>query len=64
MTYAIDSEVQRQRGWTLAEAQEYERSMIPMGRRATKREVAQLVLNTLEGPVFMTGSNIEITGGK
>lgn len=64
MTRSIDAEVQVQRGWTQAEALEYERSMIPMGRRAEAHEVAELVLTTLQGPVFLTGSNIEITGGK
>lgn len=64
MTINVDAEVQRQRGWTMLQALEYERKTIPMGRRCTAHEVAQLVLNTLEGPIFMTGSNIEITGGK
>jgi NAD(P)-dependent dehydrogenase (short-subunit alcohol dehydrogenase family) len=64
MTVSIDAEVERQRGWSMVQRLEYERSMIPMGRRAEGWEVAQLVLNTLEGPVFLTGSNIEITGGK
>lgn len=64
MTVNVDAEVQRQRGWTVVEALEYERKTIPMGRRGTAYEVSQLVLSTLEGPVFLTGSNIEITGGK
>jgi 2,3-dihydro-2,3-dihydroxybenzoate dehydrogenase len=64
MTVAIDAEVEAQRGWTTVQRLEYERSMIPMGRRCGPGEVAELVLNTLEGPAFMTGSNIEITGGK
>lgn len=64
MTTTIDAEVQQQRRWSLEEAQAYERSMIPMGRRAEKQEVAELILKVLEGPDFMTGSNVEITGGK
>jgi pteridine reductase len=64
MTTNIDAAVQLQRGWSEEEALEYERKLIPMGRRATKEEVAQVVLQTLAGPQFMTGSNIEITGGK
>lgn len=64
MTLDIDVEVQHQRGWTYEELREYERSQIPMGRRAWKYEIAQVVLQTLVGPEFLTGSNIEITGGK
>lgn len=64
MTMDIDIEVQQQRGWTEEEARAYERTMIPMGRRAEKYEVAQVILSTLIGPDFLTGSNIEITGGK
>jgi NAD(P)-dependent dehydrogenase (short-subunit alcohol dehydrogenase family) len=64
MTWALDKAVQAQRGWSEEEALAYERSLIPMGRRATKAEVAQVILQTLAGPDFMTGANIEITGGK
>lgn len=64
MTVEIDELVKAQRGWTEEEALKYERSMIPMQRRASKEEVADVILNTLNGPAFMTGSNIEITGGK
>lgn len=64
MTTAIDAAVRLQRGWTEEEALAYERSLIPMGRRAEKDEVAELILQTLAGPEFLTGANIEITGGK
>ena len=64
MTTQIDAEVRLQRGWSEEEALAYERTMIPMQRRATKEEVADVILSTLNGPAFMTGSNIEITGGK
>lgn len=64
MTDYIDQVVPALRGWTLEEAQEYERSMIPMGRRATKTEVAEAVLWSLRGPEFMTGSIIDVAGGK
>lgn len=64
MTWAIDAEVRKQRGWSDEEAREYECSLIPMGRRAEKSEVARVILQTLAGPDFLTGANIEITGGK
>lgn len=64
MTAAVDAVVPGLRGWTEEEAQAYERSLIPMGRRVTKEEVSSLVLSTLSGPEFMTGSIIDITGGK
>lgn len=64
MTVGVDAEVRRQRGWTMEEALEYERASIPMKRRGTKFEVADLIMQTLLGPEFLTGSNIEITGGK
>lgn len=64
MTTAIDAEVRLQRNWTEEQARSYEKSLIPMGRRAEKYEVSKVILQALEGPVFMTGSNIEITGGK
>jgi len=64
MTDMIDVIVPRLRGWTLEEAQSYERSMIPMGRRAHKSEVAEAALWSLRGPQFMTGSIIDVAGGK
>lgn len=64
MTEFIDSQVPSLRGWSLEETQAYERSMIPMGRRARKEEIAQVVIQALLGPEFMTGSIIGLTGGK
>lgn len=64
MTDMVDEIVPKLRGWTLEEAQAYERSMIPMGRRARKDEVAAAVLWSLNGPEFMTGSIIDVAGGK
>lgn len=64
MTDYIDEVVPTLRGWTLEEAQSYERSMIPMGRRADKAEVAEAALWATRGPEFMTGSIIDIAGGK
>lgn len=64
MTDYIDEVVPPLRGWTLDEAQAYERSMIPMGRRAYKTEVAEAALWATRGPEFMTGSIIDVAGGK
>lgn len=64
MTAYIDSTVPKIRGWTSEEAEKYERSMIPMGRRASKHEVVDLICNVLRGPEFLTGSIVEMTGGK
>lgn len=51
-------------GRTRDEEQAYEESRIPMKRRATVDEVAQLVRTTLYGPAYQTGSIIEINGGR
>jgi NAD(P)-dependent dehydrogenase (short-subunit alcohol dehydrogenase family) len=64
MTEMIDAAVPGIRGWTPEQAREYETSMIPMARRAHKSEVAQAAYFALTGPAYMTGSIIEITGGK
>lgn len=64
MTDYIDAVVPNLRGWTLEEAQAYERSMIPMGRRALKTEVAEAAIWATRGPEFMTGSIIDVAGGK
>jgi NAD(P)-dependent dehydrogenase (short-subunit alcohol dehydrogenase family) len=64
MSDYIDKMVPVMRGWTVEQAAEYEQSLIPMRRRAQKAEVAQVVIDVLRGPEYMTGSIIEITGGK
>ena len=64
MTDWIDATVPVFRGWEPSKAAAYEKSMLPMGRRTTKDEVAQVVLAVLNGPAYMTGSIVEIPGGK
>ena len=64
MTEYIDETIPTFRGWTKAEARRYEQSNIPLGRRLTKEEVAQVMVFALVGPEGLTGSTIEITGGK
>lgn len=64
MSLDVDARVMEQRGWSRQEMTRYEMAAIPMARRATRSEVAQVILSTLNGPKFQTGANIEITGGK
>lgn len=64
MTDYIDATVPKLRGWTPEEAKAYENSMVPIHRRVTKLEVAHTVSDVLFGPEAMTGSIVEITGGK
>lgn len=64
MTTSIDAEVMLQRNWSRFQLDEKELNAIPMQRRGTKWEIADAILLTLNGPAYMTGSNIEITGGK
>lgn len=64
MTASVDRQVLEHRSWSAEEARRYEMSLVPMGRRATKLEVAKLVVDVLAGPEFLTGAIIPITGGK
>lgn len=64
MTAYIDETVPKIRKWSPEKARDYERSMIPMGRRGRKYEVARVIESVLRGPEYMTGSIVEITGGK
>lgn len=60
----IDAAVPRIRGWSEEEAREYERSQIPMVRRGQVEEVAEVIVSTLLGPDYLTGSIITINGGR
>lgn len=64
MTAQIDKQIPALRGWTEEKTLAYEMSLVPMGRRVLKDEVARLVANVLEGPDFLTGETIKISGGK
>lgn len=64
LTDWIDEKVPKFRGWTRAEAAGYEMAGVPKKRRAYKDEVAELTISTLLGPDFVSGSIIDITGGK
>lgn len=64
MTKYIDSKVPAFRGWTPEQARNYERSQIPMGRRATVDEVAEVIESVLYGPDYLTGAIIPVNGGR
>lgn len=64
MTRYIDMMVPQIRGWSVEKAAEYERSQIPMARRATPEEIARVVLSVLDGPEYLTGSIITVNGGR
>lgn len=64
MTEYIDKTVPEFRGWDPVAAREYEKTMLPMKRRVTKDEVAEVIEHTLFGPAYQTGSIVDITGGK
>jgi NAD(P)-dependent dehydrogenase (short-subunit alcohol dehydrogenase family) len=64
MTEYIDATVPEFRGWTPEQARSYEMGNMPMKRRATVDEVVRLVFDVINGPEFMTGSIIKLTGGK
>jgi len=64
MTKSVDQQVMEVRRWDREQMMEYELSMVPMGRRVTKQEVAETVMFALTAPEMMTGTIIELTGGK
>lgn len=64
MTDYIDEAVPAIRGWSAEEARKYERSMIPVGRRGTKQEIAHVMRDLLVAPGYLTGTIVEISGGK
>jgi len=64
MTRYIDSAVPAVRGWTHEKAKAYEQSMIPIGRRGTPAEISHVMRDLLKSPGYLTGSIVEISGGK
>lgn len=65
MTRKIDQRVPEVRGWTEEEALDYERSQIPMQRRARPEEIAEVICSifNLDTP-YLNGSTIEVNGGR
>jgi NAD(P)-dependent dehydrogenase (short-subunit alcohol dehydrogenase family) len=64
MTSYVDQRVMEIRGWTEEQASEYERQSSPLGRMVTKEEVADVILNVLNGPQAQTGEIIAVNGGR
>lgn len=64
MTKYIDSAVPAVRCWTPEKAKAYEQSMIPIGRRGTPAEISHVMRDLLKSPGYLTGSIVEISGGK
>ena len=63
MTRELAEKIPGFRGWTPDQAREYE-GVPPIGRRVTKREVAETLWFALTGPQALNGSIITINGGK
>jgi NAD(P)-dependent dehydrogenase (short-subunit alcohol dehydrogenase family) len=64
MSEAIDRQVEAIKHWTTDEADQYLMTSVPMGRRAAMDEIAHMVYTTLDGPQYLTGSIIEVNGGR
>lgn len=64
MTKYVDQRVLEIRGWSEEEATAYERQSSPLGRMVTKAEVAEVILNVLNGPSAQTGEIIAVNGGR
>lgn len=64
MTTYVDRRVLELRGWSEADAENYERQSTPIGRKVTKEEVAQVIEQVLFGPAAQTGDIIAVNGGR
>lgn len=64
MTDYIDQTIPAFRGWTPDQALNYERQGTPTRRRATREEVAEAIVWALLGPEQMTGTIIDVNGGR
>jgi NAD(P)-dependent dehydrogenase (short-subunit alcohol dehydrogenase family) len=64
MTDYIDRNLPEFRGWSLEWVRKYEKMGTPTGRRATKQEVAEAIAFLLFGPDQMTGTILDINGGR
>jgi NAD(P)-dependent dehydrogenase (short-subunit alcohol dehydrogenase family) len=64
MTEKTDKEISATRGWIPADVVLNSTEAIPVGRRGFPREIAQVVVDVMEGPQYLTGSIIEVNGGR
>lgn len=64
MSDSVDQQVCELRGWTMEYAMAYEKSLIPMGRRSSREEIAKFVMSMLINSEMLTGQVVSITGGR
>ena len=64
MTEKTDQEIGTTRGWIPADVVLNSTQTVPVGRRGFPREIAQVVVDVMEGPKYLTGSIIEVNGGR
>lgn len=64
MSAAVDRQVLEIKGWTHKNLEKDVAAGIPMGRRAMKSEIAEVVSRVLLFPQFATGMIIEVNGGR
>jgi NAD(P)-dependent dehydrogenase (short-subunit alcohol dehydrogenase family) len=63
LTSAVDKQIMQMRGWSGTQLLEQERIRQPFGRRISKGEVADVVYSLMMGPMTLTGSIVDLTGG-
>lgn len=64
MTKYIDHQVPLIRGWSALEALEYEMAQAVIKRRGAPIEVAQMILQLLDGPDYLNGAILPLNGGR
>lgn len=64
MSNSMDAQIRSVKGWTLEEQFNAEEAAIPMRRRASAREIAEVVYSVATGPQYLTGAIIEVNGGR
>jgi NAD(P)-dependent dehydrogenase (short-subunit alcohol dehydrogenase family) len=63
-TDAVDEQVERIKGWPKGGAEAADQANTPMGRRASKQEIAEVVALLLNAPAYLTGEIVLVNGGK
>lgn len=63
ITTSVDEQVMSMRNWDRGELLKQEKIRQPFGRRIEKIEVADVVYDIMNGPMTLTGSVVDLTGG-
>jgi 3-oxoacyl-[acyl-carrier protein] reductase len=63
MTRLTDAQVLALRGWSVEDADEYARKMIPAGRFTNVLEVADAAVRLLDMPPYVNGAVLDVMGG-